>query len=281
MPPHTCTSTHFNAFQRTPNALAFGKGHRGVVHVHCTTFRLWNDQKHKWVVHNKEGFKSYVKRWATWLLDGVQQLPEFTEVAARSKHARSIVNGNALAEQVIGELHAAASEDPVQFDENPLLLGFDNGVLDLLTCTFRTAVPEDYVSMSTGYDMPDEVDSAELASFEGLMAQIYPVQEERDLVQTFAGYSLMGHTDEKYFLVLTDRREGHNGKSTVVKFFNRALAGETMKGGYKGPSKQELLYESKAATSVNSHDAGVAAYDKVRLACFEEFTAKSGSTVLD
>tara|TARA_R110002050_G_scaffold49073_4_gene114215 strand:+ start:2555 stop:2944 length:390 start_codon:yes stop_codon:yes gene_type:complete len=40
-------------------------------------------------------------------------------------------------------------------DSNPLLLGFDNGIFDLETQTFRPGRPEDFVHLTTGYNYID------------------------------------------------------------------------------------------------------------------------------
>jgi len=99
--------------------------------------------------------------------------------------------------------------------------------------------------------------------------QIYPVEEEREIIQRYFGYCLLGDHREKQFLILTDKRKGFNGKSTVTKLLMKALGDYAMKGN------NSFLYKTDARhESVNSHSAGMLAYMNYRLAIFEETDSK-------
>ena len=108
------------------------------------------------------------------------------------------------------------------FDGSPGVLGFTNGVLDLDSATFRPAQFSDFVSLSTGYAHA-AASAEECERVARVFAEIYPVAEERSIVQRFCGYVLSGSTSEKYFLALTDRRGGDNGKSLVLQLILKAL----------------------------------------------------------
>ena len=99
--------------------------------------------------------------------------------------------------------------------------------MDLGARTFRPAMRTDHVTQSTGYAY-EPASAADLAAVELVMEQIYPVEEERRTVQRFCGYSLTGRSDQKYFLALTDRRRGNNGKSTVLGLLDGALGSYAM-----------------------------------------------------
>lgn len=43
-----------------------------------------------------------------------------------------------------------------KLDNNVNLVGFDNGILDIEQQVFREGKPEDYVSLTTGWDYPSE-----------------------------------------------------------------------------------------------------------------------------
>ena len=152
-------------------------------------------------------------------------------------------------------------------DSNPHLLGTDNGVIDLKTCTFRKQTPNDMVALSIGYDyLTDEhIDPVIEQEFATFIEQIYPKPEIREIMQRFLGYCLLGNHPEKIFLLLTDKREGFNGKSTIAKLVAKAMGPYGRKGG------KALLYKSdQRFETVNSHNSGILAYKGKRFAFFEE-----------
>ena len=130
----------------------------------------------------------------------------------------------------------------------------------------RKAVPEDLVTKSVGYDVPDDFQDS--GAVEAVFAQIYPVEEERRFFQLFGGYCLLGKAPAKGFLCLTDRRKGDNGKSTAVRLLRTALGDD-----YVIDNKQNLLYEARFASGVNAHDSGMMAFEGKRLALMEELSA--------
>ena len=161
-------------------------------------------------------------------------------------------------------------------DANPLLLGAGTSVVELkaldpatgaFTTLLRHARPEDLVTKSVGYDIPPD-GFQDISAVEAAFAQIYPVEEERRFFQLYGGYCLLGKAPAKGFLCLTDRRKGDNGKSTAVRLLRRALGDD-----YVIDNKQNLLYEARFASGVNSHDSGVMAFEGKRLALMEELSA--------
>lgn len=55
------------------------------------------------------------------------------------------------------------------FDENVFLLGFDNGVYDLMISEFRPHKYDDYITLSTGYDFKEKEN---IENFDGLSARL-------------------------------------------------------------------------------------------------------------
>lgn len=144
------------------------------------------------------------------------------------------------------------------------LLGTDNGVVDLETCTFRSATPEDMVSLSVGYTYVEADDPEAVAGIENFMCQVYPDTEERKLMKKLMGYFLLGKHNEKVMPLLTDERQGYNGKSTVM-----GLLLSTM-GGYARKTDACLYYRNDKVKSIDDHSAGLLSFKKVRLAVIEE-----------
>ena len=122
--------------------------------------------------------------------------------------------------------------------------------------------------MSTTYDYDPDADTRLV---ERVFSEIYPVEEERDLVRKFAAYCLFGHTHHKLFMALTDRRSGDNGKSTVAALLKLVLDEQ----GYWAKGKNPFITQAPVQ-SANAHDAGTEVYRNKRLAVFEELDRKHG-----
>ena len=149
-------------------------------------------------------------------------------------------------------------------DADPFLLGFNNGIYDLKDLVFRGGKAEDMVSMSVGYDFPDVVDVDTEAEVMDFIEKIYPVEEERALMQRYVGYCLLGKHNEKVMMLLSDRRSGYNAKSAMVKLMATAM------GEYAVKADPNLIYRNDKVRSVNDHQAGFLAYRKKRLIFVEE-----------
>lgn len=172
--------------------------------------------------------------------------------------------------KTITRMLAMASSTP--FDSNPLLLGCENGVVDLKECVFRPGRPEDMVSKSVGYEFPTAPDADRDARLGSCMEQIYPVPEEREYIQRFAGYCLLGNHPEKKLLLLTDVRDGYNGKSTFQKALSVALGPDY---SLVGEHAKKFCYRvERNNDSVNSHDGGTLLFEGMRLMCVEELDSR-------
>ncbi len=157
-------------------------------------------------------------------------------------------------------------------DANVFLMGTNNGIIDLKTCEIRSATPDDMVSKTVGYDSVsrEDADPVLQKEFATFIEQIYPVAEQREIVQRYLGYCLLGDHREKVLLLLTDKRKGFNGKSTMAKIVMQGMGGDYARRGGNG-----FLYKSDTRhETVNSHQSGMIAYKGYRLAYFEELDPK-------
>ena len=157
-------------------------------------------------------------------------------------------------------------------DRNGWLLGFDNGILDLQTCQFRQAKAMDRISMSTGYNFiskdDENWDQSVMNDVTSFLERIFPVEEERELVQRYGGYCLLGVHPCKIFVVHTDTRKGNNGKSKYTLMQMSALGDHYSKDAGSGA----ILYKNDKQENVNSHQDGMLEYDKKRLVVIEELS---------
>ena len=158
----------------------------------------------------------------------------------------------------------------VELDSNPDLLGCENGVLDLTTGELRDGRPEDWISKSVGYAFEPTAEGAEF--IETTMRQTFPVDEEREFIQRYAGYCLLGKHPEKHYLLITDsagKRSGSNGKSTINTGLRYALGPD-----YACTGIAASLYTSDQNKDENACTPGRMMYRGMRLATWEELDDK-------
>ena len=221
----------------------------------------------RWHNLSPKQLECLVNSWVRNFINQIRLLPQYAEskpVAEAHKHIqRSTVSKGITS--LVG-INLAAGVKP-EFNGNPLLLGADNAIIDMTATpiVFRRPTPQDFICQTIGYDLPSLAFPDGADEIEEIMAKIYPVEEERRVLQAYAGYCLLGHTDSKVFLALTDRRSGFNGKSTVVEMFKLALGSE-----YVVKGKNAFLLSTGHVRDMNSHDSGWLDYRHKRLAYFEE-----------
>lgn len=102
------------------------------------------------------------------------------------------------------------------------LLGFTNGVLDLKNLVFRPGKPEDYISMSTGFDFQEysesDPDYLEVLNF---LEKVFPDPSLRTYFIEYCAYLLRGGNTNKVFLNMTG--SGDNAKSIVIMLLELCL----------------------------------------------------------
>lgn len=116
------------------------------------------------------------------------------------------------------------------FDNNPWLIGVQNGVIDLKPrpFLFRPARLEDYVlrKMSVAYDP-----AATCQAWTDALNTSLPNQAVRDFVQRAIGYSITGQVAEQVWFMMYGH--GANGKSTFVETISDIMADYA----HKAPAK--------------------------------------------
>ena len=110
-----------------------------------------------------------------------------------------------------------------KLDDNKYLIGFNNGIYDLRTNLFRNGCPDDYVSLTTGYDYEPNFtdDSHEVKALMKFLISVFPDDELRKYVLCFISSILEGgNTDQKMFFWTGT---GSNGKGTITDLINITL----------------------------------------------------------
>jgi P4 family phage/plasmid primase-like protien len=139
-------------------------------------------------------------------------------------------------------------------DQNKDLLGFENGVYDLIEGQFRKGRSSDYISLSTGYEFieysPDHPLYIELFD---LICKILPEPEVREFTLKSLASCLDGHNrDENFYIWSGKNASGGNGKSTIMDLHLKAL------GEYACISPVSLITGKREnASSANSALAAI------------------------
>ena len=120
------------------------------------------------------------------------------------------------------------------------LIGFDNGIYDLNKGLFRSGLPSDYVSLSTGYSLPVDVknlpvDLEEITdlvssmddydelndALDDFLTKVFPIDSVREYTLRFLSSCLSGEIREEKFYFWTG--SGGNGKSKLVELIDFVL----------------------------------------------------------
>jgi P4 family phage/plasmid primase-like protien len=132
-----------------------------------------------------------------------------------------------------------------KLDANNNLIGFNNGVYDLSKFEFREGRPDDYITLSVGYDYKDKHTDKydDLLQF---LQDIQPNKEERDYMLTYLSIGLIGNLLE-LFTILTG--SGRNGKSKLVELL------KTTFGDYFGSVQSQMF--TRPRPDADSPDPGL------------------------
>lgn len=100
-----------------------------------------------------------------------------------------------------------------KFNENRDLLAFNNCVLDTKTFEIREIEPEDYITITTGYDykIPTESDKIQVLQF---LKKIFPSEPVLKYILKALSTCLTGHNLYEFFHIFTGT--GANGKSLLM-----------------------------------------------------------------
>jgi phage/plasmid-associated DNA primase len=111
-----------------------------------------------------------------------------------------------------------------KLDNDPYLLGFNNGVFDLKNKQFRKGIPEDLVSLSVGYDYCNFTDTKIADFVKTFVTQIYPNEDVRNYtLKTFAR-QLIGDQCRNLFHIHSGKAgSASNGKSTFFEILSKVL----------------------------------------------------------
>jgi phage/plasmid-associated DNA primase len=198
------------------------------------------------------------------LLGCLRRLPRGALGAAELKHLRSKRGRAELLHTVGSVLH---QEDfDLELDVNLDLFALSDRVVDMRTKRTRAIVPEDRISITAGWEY-DATAARELRpDLERFLAEVFPMEVERSATIAFYAHCLSGRRSSKKLIVLTDRRGGNNGKSTLLALIQSFF-------GPLSVVSTDFVCRGQIARDRHAHAAGMEPMKGARLVTAEELKA--------
>ncbi|ORY40559.1 hypothetical protein BCR33DRAFT_740382 [Rhizoclosmatium globosum] len=130
------------------------------------------------------------------------------------------------------------------------LLAFKSGIYDFATQCLREFQSGDYISLSVGYDLPDEVDTVVRTDILNFIKSIMATDEDVRYLLKWGASCLVGYNHDELFTVWTGK--GRNGKGVLAQLFEAALNNTT--GGYMSTLQSTLLNTERPGSASPSPD---------------------------
>jgi P4 family phage/plasmid primase-like protien len=129
-----------------------------------------------------------------------------------------------------------------RLDSNKDLIGFDNGIYDLKNGCFRDGIPEDYVTITVGYDWIEyEENHPYINEIDEFFKSLMRENDMREYIMSLLASYLDGHTKQQKVIIWTGI--GSNGKSVCINFFQAAF------GAYCGVLPITVLTRKQGGSS--------------------------------
>ena len=186
----------------------------------CTKYDTWyNYDNHRW---NINGIKELKLKIMKEIGDKYKEIAKYIKRFNNKKMIDDInelikqIESNILEENIIKSasiiFYNKNKEFEERLDKNKYLIGFKNGVYDLNKEEFREGNPEDYITMTVGYEYKKEYskNKEELLKF---LREIQPNEKEREYMLTYIATTLIGNPLE-VFHIFTGK--GRNGKTKLA-----------------------------------------------------------------
>jgi phage/plasmid-associated DNA primase len=127
---------------------------------------------------------------------------------------------------------AKFNRNDMKFDDNPYLVGFDNGVWDFSQKLFRPYMSEDYITMSVGYDWNEENanDEEKAKELEALIKQVFHEETIIKFYKETMARSLIGICSQKFIIA---NGSGGNSKGILIEGMGLSTFGDY---GYNMPT---------------------------------------------
>jgi P4 family phage/plasmid primase-like protien len=217
--------------------------------------RFWRFENHRWKKIPDSVIINLIRYDLQRALTDIHKAqPQKVKAKKGSEDLELIERGNniirletiSMKEKIFKELHHRVCDPQFlsKLDQNKHLLGFEDGVYDLNAQQFRDGKPEDYVSLSVGYNFPRNIpeDHQTVVSIYRLLGSIFPDPLTRDYVLLCHASCLHGENPHEQFFI--QYGPGGNGKSRLDWMIEHALGEYAGKAPYQIISQMEKSGES-------------------------------------
>jgi len=205
----------------------------------CWDGQVWNEDS---TLHTFEAVRNFL-RSSSWMHDRPNVLGRAATVAAVEKLAKC-------------DRRFAAKTD--QWDQDPMVLNTQNGVVDLTTLQHREATPDQHLTKITGFG----VDDAECPRWLAFLEDITDSDNEMTaFLQRVTGYCLTGDTKEHALFFL--HGSGANGKSTFLNVLAQVFGDYatdapmetfTVSNSDRHPTELAMLRGARLVTAVETEE---------------------------
>ena len=128
-----------------------------------------------------------------------------------------------------------------KLNDNYDLIGFENGVYDLCTMTFRKGLPDDYITFSVGYDYVHYKDDDKIfAEINDYFKKVQRNPEMMNYLLEFIASCMRGMPDQHFHFWTGS---GSNGKSTTIDLIKQLM------GDYFGVLPITILTRKRGSSS--------------------------------
>jgi P4 family phage/plasmid primase-like protien len=108
-----------------------------------------------------------------------------------------------------------------KMDMNRNVFAFNDGLFDLTSNQFRTILPSDYVSTTTGYNYPKKSNPTARAELQKFMYELFERKDVADYLWKVLASCLMGYNRFEEYYTFTG--SGGNGKGVIAELLQTAL----------------------------------------------------------
>lgn len=240
----------------------------------ATEMKTWNDMFKGGEIDEEEENDPNYKIWS--------------ETTALIKKRLFMLHGSGGVSSCVSIAKSLLQNDRLEFDANPDLIGFENGVFDIATGTFRRYRFDDYITMSAGYNLvlftpPFKMENSEgeiiniedcdfcetslslyRKSFETItnaFNEIMPDEDMRNFLFKILSTGFSGRAIEKFFVF---NGSGRNGKGLTNEFMERVL------GDYFASVSPLIFSEDPKKKSTSTANPELAKLNKARYVVAKE-----------